>query len=62
MEDPKSKIGTSKEDMEKQETERQKKLAEAKKEIEDSHDPPPDEESKIDEQESDGSANAFENK
>jgi hypothetical protein len=62
MDDKQSKQDPRKEEMEKQEAERRKKLAGAKKEIETSQEPLPDDKSNTDEQESDGSANAFENK
>jgi hypothetical protein len=62
MDDKQSKQDPRKEEMEKQEAERRKKLAGAKKEIETSQEPLPDDKSNTDEQVSDGSANAFENK
>lgn len=51
-----------KEEMEKLEAERLRKLEAAKKEIDEAKNNPPHPKRQSDEQESDGSANAFENK
>ena len=59
--DDRSKKSVSKEDLDKQEAERLRKLEEARKELA-KPDTEEQSEDRIDEQESDGSANAFEKK
>ncbi|HEX6192463.1 MAG TPA: hypothetical protein VFZ42_08865 [Chitinophagaceae bacterium] len=62
MPDPKNQKDREREELEKLEAERLEKIAAAKKEIHPKDDIKADDEDVIDEQDSDGSASAFENK